>query len=104
MKKKFDKTLNLTVILHEKLWPLVYKLENFQGFLPKDFLKHSEFAFEILNRIDIENDYLNHICFSDESTFYVSGTVNKHVYIRTRESNVSLQLQLESPKVYAWCD
>ncbi|GBM95583.1 hypothetical protein AVEN_207044-1 [Araneus ventricosus] len=65
----------------------------------------AEFAIEILNRNDVENDYLNRICSSDESNFHVSGMVNSHnVRIWGSENpHVSEQLQRDSPKVNVWC-
>ncbi|GBL60335.1 hypothetical protein AVEN_89352-1 [Araneus ventricosus] len=67
--------------------------------------RREEFTIDILNRIDVENDYLNRICFSDESTFHVSGMVNRHnVHIWGSENpHVSAQLQRDSPKVNVWC-
>ncbi|GBM82857.1 hypothetical protein AVEN_274096-1 [Araneus ventricosus] len=67
--------------------------------------RRAEFAIEILNRIDVENDYLNRICFYNESTFHVSGMVNRHnVRIwESKNSHVSAQLQRDSPKVNVWC-
>ncbi|GBL80159.1 hypothetical protein AVEN_29144-1 [Araneus ventricosus] len=72
---------------------------------PNDCPRRAKFAIEILNRIDVENDYLNRICFSDESIFHVSGMVNRHnVRIWGSENpHVSAHLQRDSPKVNVWC-
>ncbi|GBM50384.1 hypothetical protein AVEN_97208-1 [Araneus ventricosus] len=53
----------------------------------------------------LENNYLNRICFSDESTFHVSGMVNRYnVRIWGPENpHVSAQLQRDSSKVNVWC-
>ncbi|GBM38955.1 hypothetical protein AVEN_271064-1 [Araneus ventricosus] len=77
-----------------------------EGLQPNVCPRRPEFAIEILNRIDLENDYLNRVCFSGESTFHVSGMVNRHnVRIWSKENpHVSAQLQRDSPKVNVWCD
>jgi hypothetical protein len=32
----------------------------------------------VSSRLDEDNDYLSKVCFSDEATFHISGTVNRH--------------------------
>ncbi|GBM18385.1 hypothetical protein AVEN_72729-1 [Araneus ventricosus] len=69
---------SLVRILHKRLRLHAHKVQIVQDLQPNDCTRRAEFAIEILNRIDIKNDYLNRICFSDESTFHVSGIVNRH--------------------------
>ncbi|GBM64477.1 hypothetical protein AVEN_194235-1 [Araneus ventricosus] len=87
---------NLVRVLHKRLRLHAYKVQIIQDLKPNDCP---------MNRIDVENDYLNRICFSEESTFHVSGTVNMHnVRIWGSENpHVSAQLQRDSPKVNVWC-
>ncbi|GBN85451.1 hypothetical protein AVEN_67197-1 [Araneus ventricosus] len=96
---------SLLRILHKRLRLHAYKVQIVQDLQPNDCPRRAEFAIEILNRIDVENAYLNRICFSDESTFHVSGMVNRHnVRIWGSENpHVSAQLQRDSPKVNVWC-
>lgn len=42
-----------------------------------DFAKRADFCVEIERRMRDAN-FLNHICFSDESTFHLTGYVNRH--------------------------
>ncbi|GBM80135.1 hypothetical protein AVEN_89717-1 [Araneus ventricosus] len=69
---------SLVRILHKKLRLHAYKVQIVQDLQPNVSPRREEFAIEILTRIDVENDYLNRICFYNESTFHVSGMVNKH--------------------------
>ncbi|GBM47326.1 hypothetical protein AVEN_7772-1 [Araneus ventricosus] len=96
---------SLVRILHKRLRLRAYKVQIFQDLQPNDCPRCEEFAIEILNRIDVENDYLNRICFSDESTFHVNGMVNRHNVLIWGSENphVSAQLQRDSPKVNVWC-
>ncbi|GBN43880.1 hypothetical protein AVEN_235910-1 [Araneus ventricosus] len=96
---------SLVRILHKRVRFHAYKVQIVQDLQPNDCPKRAEFAIEILNRIDVENVYLNRICFSDESTFHVSGMVNRHnVRIWGSEnSHVSAKLQRDSPKDNVWC-
>ncbi|GBM55079.1 hypothetical protein AVEN_145140-1 [Araneus ventricosus] len=96
---------SLVRILHKRLRLHAYEVQIVQDLEANDCPRRAEFAIEILNRIDVENDFLNRICFSDESTFHVSGMVNRHnVRIwRSKNPHVSAQLQRDSPKVNVWC-
>ena len=49
-----------------------------QSLQPDDGPRRASFATEILRRIDEDNDYLMHVCFSDEATIHTSGVVNRH--------------------------
>lgn len=92
-------------ILHKRLRLHAYKVQIVQALQPNDLPRRAEFATEILNRIDGDNDYLNRICFTDESTFHVSGMVNRH-NVRiwgTENPHAYVQLQRDSEKVNVWC-
>ncbi|GBM20966.1 hypothetical protein AVEN_253750-1 [Araneus ventricosus] len=60
---------SLFKILHKRLRLKAYKVLIVQDLQPNDWPRHAEFAIKILNRIDVEKDYLNRNCFSYESTF-----------------------------------
>ncbi|GBM01363.1 hypothetical protein AVEN_135788-1 [Araneus ventricosus] len=93
---------SLVRILHKRLWLNAYKVQivqDLQQMIARD-VQNSQLRF----RIDVKSDYLNRICFSDESTFHVSGMVNRHnVHIWGSENpHVPAQLQRDSPKVNVW--
>ncbi|GBN46861.1 hypothetical protein AVEN_83923-1 [Araneus ventricosus] len=68
---------SLVRILHKRLGLNAYKVQIVQDLQPNDGPRRSEFAIEILNRFGVENDCLNRICFSDESTFHASGMLEE---------------------------
>jgi hypothetical protein len=49
--------------------------------------------------------YLDNLYFSDEATFQVCGTVNRHVYhIWVSENSHDVtEYECDSPKVTVWC-
>lgn len=73
--------------------------------LPTDRPKRVEFAVDMLQRIQHDEDFLKKVCFSDEATFHVSGTINRHnVRIWGSETpHAVVELQRDSPKVNVWC-
>ena len=40
--------------------------------------RRNEFAVTMLLRLDSDPGFLKRVCFSDESTFHVSGLINRH--------------------------
>jgi hypothetical protein len=65
-------------VLHNRLKLHAYKVQIILKLKPDDRPKRERFANDILNLIDEYNDFLQRVCFSDEVTFHISGTVNKH--------------------------
>ena len=55
-----------------------YKLQIVQALLPHDKPKGVAFAVDMLDSIDNDNNFLDNVIFSDESTFHLSGKVNRH--------------------------
>lgn len=92
-------------VLHKCLHLHAYKVQIVQALLPNDLPRRAEFAIEILDRIDGNNDYLKRICFSDEATFHISGRVNRqNVRIWGSEKpHVIREHVRDSPKVNVWC-
>lgn len=45
------------------------------------------FTDEILNKIDENQSFLDHIIFTDEATLYINGCVNKHTTCIWRSDN-----------------
>ncbi|GFY19156.1 DUF4817 domain-containing protein [Trichonephila clavipes] len=72
---------------------------------PDDYAKRYGFAVGMLHCLDADEHFLNRILFSDESTFYVSGMVNKHNvrFWGSEQPYAVRELQRSSEKVNVWC-
>ncbi|GBO08858.1 hypothetical protein AVEN_189419-1 [Araneus ventricosus] len=59
----------------------------------------------MLHRIDVDNDFLQRIIFTDEATFHVSGHANKHTTRIWGSENPHFIIETvrDSPKVNVWC-
>ena len=91
-------------ILHKRLHLSAYKVQITQALEPDDYPRRAAFATDILERIDVDNEYLQRVCFSDESTFHLSGKVNRH-NVRiwgSQNPHVVVEHQRDSPKVNVW--
>ena len=56
------------------------------------------------NQLDDTPEFLDHIIWSDKSTFKLSGHMNRHnnVYYDTSNPHVSIQKNLNQPNVFVW--
>lgn len=92
-------------VLHKNLRLYAYKVQLLQALLPQDKPRRQQFAVNMLDRLDADEGFLTRVCFSDESTFHVSGLVNRHnVRIWGSENpHVTRELTRDSPKVNVWC-
>ena len=59
----------------------------------------------MLDRLDSDPGFLKRVCFSDESTFHVSGLINRHNSRIWGSQNPHKTYELErgSPKLNVWC-
>ena len=59
----------------------------------------------MLNRLDSDPGFLKCVCFSDESTFHISGLLNRHnLRIWDLENpHDTCELEQDSPKLNMWC-
>jgi hypothetical protein len=76
-----------------------------QQLKPADGMARQHFAEEMLDRIDLDVDFLKKIMFTDEATFHVSGKVHGH-NVRiwgTENPHVVREHIRDSPKVNVWC-
>ena len=92
------------IVKHElKLYP--YNISVHHALKETDKTLRVNFAETILDRIALDEDYLSRICFSDEATFHVSGTVHRHnVRIWGKEHPREFQeFTSHSPKINVWC-
>ena len=88
---------------HLKFHP--YKLQILQEITQEDKVARKEFAMTMLDRVDQDNDFLARIMFSDETTFHVSGKVNKqnvHIWGSQNPHSTAEHIR-DSPKVNVWC-
>ena len=59
----------------------------------------------MLDRLDSDPGFMKCVCFSDESTFHVSGLLNRH-NLRIWDSenpHDTCELKWNSPKLNVWC-
>ncbi|GBM05117.1 hypothetical protein AVEN_124310-1 [Araneus ventricosus] len=92
-------------VLHNRLHLNAYKVQIVQALHPNDKPRRFEFAEQILTRLEDDENYLSKRFFSDESTFHVSGKVNKHNcrIWGSKNPHDYRELERDSPKVNVWC-
>ncbi|GFW83207.1 DUF4817 domain-containing protein [Trichonephila clavipes] len=92
-------------VLHKRSRLTAYKVLILHAIKPDDYAKRYGFAVDILHRLDADEHFLNRVLFSDESTFHVSGMVNKHNvrFWGSEQPYVVRELQRSSEKVNLWC-
>ena len=59
----------------------------------------------MLDGLDSDPGFFKRVCFSDESTFHVSGLLNRHnLRIGSSENpHDTCELERDSPKLNVWC-
>ena len=79
----------------------VYIPQLVHGLVEDDGDRRSQFCELFRNQLDDTPELLDHIIWSDESTFTLSGHMNKHncVYYDTSNPHVSIQKHLNQPGV-----
>lgn len=92
-------------VLRKRLHLYAYKVQIVQELKPNDKPRRKDFAELMLARINMDDTYLDKVCFSDEATFYISGKVNRHnVQIWGSENSHEVREHIrDSPKVNVWC-
>ena len=75
-----------------------------QALKPEDKPQQTEFAVTMLDRLYSDPAFLKHVCFSDKSTFYISGLLNRHNLKIWGSENPhdTCELKQESPKLNMW--
>ena len=76
-----------------------------QALKPGDKPRRKEFAVTMLDRLDPDPGFLKCVCFSDESTFHVSGLLNRHNLRIWGSENPydTCVLERDSFKLNVWC-
>jgi hypothetical protein len=91
-------------IVHKRLRLHAYKLQLLHHIKPADHRKRTDFAVEMLSRIEENESCLDLVLFSDESTFHVCGNVNRH-NCRVWGSGSPYQVteyERDTPKLNVW--
>jgi len=70
----FQSVLNL--LKREKIRP--YKIHLVQELVEDDFYRRSEFCEVLMEKCNVDPNFVYNIIFSDEATFMLNGTVNRH--------------------------
>jgi hypothetical protein len=92
-------------VVHKRLKLKAYKLQLVQKLQENDLPRRYDFAIYIFSRIDEDNDYLSKVCFSDEATFHISGTVFRHNcrIWGSENPHVVREHERDTPKLNVWC-
>ena len=71
----------------------------------EDKPRRKEFVLTMLDRLDSDPGFLKRVCFSDESTFHVSGLLNRdNLRIWDSENpDDTCEVEPDSPKLNVWC-
>lgn len=83
-----------------------YKIKLVQELNEDDYDRRLEFCEEMETMINGEADLLDRICFSDESTFFLNGLVNRHNcrYWSTENPHEFREAHTQYPqKLNVWC-
>ena len=77
-----------------------------QALKPEYKPRRKEFAVTMLHRLDSDTGFLKRVCFSDESTFHVSGLINRHNSRISGSPNPheTYELERDSPILSVWCE
>ena len=77
-----------------------------QALKPEDKPRRKEFAVTMLHRLDPDPGFLKRVCFSDESTFHVSGLINRHnsKIWGSQNPHETYELERDSSKLNVWCE
>ena len=71
---------------------------------PEDKPRRKKFAVTMLHRLDSDPGFLKRVCFSDESTFHVSGLINRHNsrIWGSQNPHETYELERDYPKLIVW--
>ena len=76
-----------------------------QALKPENKPRRKEFAVTIAGQVKYRPRFLKRVCFSDKSTFHVSGLLNRHnLRIWNLENpHDTCELERDFPKLNVWC-
>ena len=92
-------------VLQRNLRLYAYKVQLLQALKPEDKPRRKEFAVTMLDRLDSDPVFLKRACFSDESTFHVSGLINRRNsrIWGSHNPHETYELERNSPKLNVRC-
>ena len=81
------------------------KVQLLRALKPEGKPRRKEFTVTMLHRLDSDPGFLKLVCFSDESTFHVSGLINRHKsrIWGSQYPHETYELERDSPKLIVWC-
>ncbi|PNF24397.1 hypothetical protein B7P43_G09698 [Cryptotermes secundus] len=90
--------------LHKRLRLTAYKIQMIHALKPSDQVARTNFAVDLLERIDASPDFLCQVGFSDGATFRVSGAVNRYNCRIWGSQNpyVTCELERGNPNKNVW--
>lgn len=74
----FELNFPKTTVWKQRLHCKPYRLQLVPVLSGSDKEKRHEFCVEMFDKMEEEDDYVNKIVFSDETTFHLSGKINLH--------------------------
>lgn len=90
-------------VLRKCLRLYLYQMQLLQALQPNDRPKRLAFAETVLSCLEDDENFLNMVAFSDESTFHVwSQKRNVHIW-GSHNPLVVMEVQRDRPKVNVWC-
>lgn len=92
-------------VVHKRLRLTAYKIQLLHHIKPADKIKRFDFAVSMLDKIEENNNFLKTVIFTDEATFHVNGTVNRHNcrIWGSEQPHEFIQYERDTPKVNVWC-
>lgn len=92
-------------VVRKRLKLRAYKIQLLHEIKITDKVKRVDFAVFILDSIEENENFLENVMFSDEATFHVSGSVNRHNcrIWGSEPPHEFIEHQRDSPKVNVWC-
>jgi transposase len=82
-----------------------YKIQVHQMLLEEDYHTQLNFCHQFNEKFDSNASFIDHLMFSDEATFHISGKVNRHnccIWGIEKPQEVE-EHERDSPKVNVWC-
>jgi hypothetical protein len=92
-------------MLHEDLHFHQFKIQIVQELIPRDLKQWVQFCRNLLQMVDANPQFFNHLIMTDEAHFHLNGYVNKQNFRYWAPENPCLlhQAPLHSEKVTLWC-
>ena len=92
-------------VLYRNLRLYAYKVQLLQALQPEDKPRRKEFGVTMPDRLDSDPGFFKRVCFNDESTFHLSGLLNRQKLKTWGSKNPhdTCELEQDSSKLNMWC-